>query len=236
MNLLRLAVVIFLSMFLYSCATTIVGVGPVEPETRSVEPFDEVVMNSFMNVSFRQIKSGEVDKVVVTAQENLLPYVKTRVEDESLIIEIEGSVESEKEIAVEIYGRNLTSIVNSGSGDFKSDGKLELNKLFLTSNGSGDIDIRLQCQNIEAELEGSGSISLHGAADYLEFTLSGSGDLLAEELRTFEAELTLDGSGDARVFAKQNLEVEINGSGDVFYKGRAEVSKSISGTGTLKPL
>lgn len=235
MNFLRIALVAFMAVSLYSCTECVVGVGPVEPETRSVEPFDEIEINSYMNVSFRQIKSSEVDKVVVTSQENLLPYVKTTVDDEVLIIEVEGCIESDKEITVEIYGRNLRSLSNNGSGDFSADGKLELSKVYIGSNGSGDIDLKLQCQNLEVEINGSGRVSLDGAADYLESAINGSGDLKAEELRTFETELTLNGSGDAHVFAKQNLEVEINGSGDVFYKGKAEVSKSLNGTGTLKP-
>ncbi len=227
--------VTIISLFVFSsCTECIKGVGEEIPETRSVEPFDAIELNSFINVSFRQIKKSGVDKVVVTAQENLLPYIKVTVENDELVLEVEECIETDKDITLEIYGRNLRSITTNGSGDFNSDGKLVLQKLSLENNGSGDMIIKTDAQSVELEANGSGDVTLSGSSDYLEVESNGSGDVEALELRTFEAETVLNGSGDISVYAKENLEVDINGAGDVIYKGKAKITKTLNGAGSLK--
>jgi len=196
---------------LSSCEETLTGVGNPQPETRSVSPFSDIVTDGSINITFRQIKDG-VDKVVVTAQENLLPIIVTKVEDDVLKIYTECAYETDQKMSIEIYGRSLNS---------------------LNMNGSGDFNARLKVNTIELKSSGSGDISLEGTTDYLEAALNGSGDLSAIELRTFNCELEMNGSGDAKIYAKESLEVELNGSGDVSYKGRAKVEKTINGSGEV---
>ncbi len=234
MNNFKLILLLLVSTSLFSCQDVIKGVGEIVPETRSLEPFDEIELNGMINATFRQIKSAEVDKVVVSAQENLLPYVKTRVEDGLLIIEIEESIKTDKDVIVEIYGGSFRSLVNTGSGDLKSDGKIKVQKLYVENNGSGDVFLELETKSLEAELNGSGDISFSGSTDYLEVESNGSGDFNSKEMRSFEVEIETNGSGDASFFVKESLDVEINGSGDVFYKGKPELSKSLNGTGSIK--
>ncbi len=236
MNIFRSAALFSAILLLASCGETIKGVGEVIPETRSIEPFNEIQLNGFIDVTFRQIKNSDVDKVVVTAQENLLPYISVKVEDGLLVLEITESIETERDISLEIYGRNIRSLISNGSGDFSSDGKVALQKLYMESNGSGNINLKSDAQSIEVELNGSGDVELDGATDYLEVELNGSGDVEAEDIRAFEVEAQLNGSGDITVFAKESLDAEINGSGDISYKGKAKVTESLNGAGSLKPI
>jgi len=43
----------------------------------------------------------------------------------------------------------------------------------------------------------------------------------------------IDGSGSCKVNTSQNLEVSIDGSGDVYYLGDAKVSQKINGSGKI---
>tara|TARA_B110000908_G_scaffold138628_1_gene164850 strand:+ start:535 stop:1248 length:714 start_codon:yes stop_codon:yes gene_type:complete len=234
MNKLSLSLVFLISLSLVSCEKAIKGTGHIVSETRSLEPFNELELNGIINVSFKQVKSTDLDKVVVSAQENLLPYIKTTIGNGRLIINIERSIHTDKKVLVEIYGHPFRSLVNNGSGDVKSDERLVLQKLYLESNGSGDISLDLDAKNIEVELNGSGDVYFSGSTDYLELINNGSGDLNTIEMRSFEVDVLSNGSGDVSAHAKESFDVEINGSGDVYHVGKAELTKSLRGTGLLK--
>jgi len=227
---------IFISVFFFSCQNCIKGVGEVQPETRSVEPFDEIESNTFINVSFREIRSSDVDKVVVNAQENLQPYIKALVDGDRLYISIDECIETDKNISIEIYGRTLRYLENNGSGDFISEDKLKTQKLEIESNGSGDIQMKLDVNSLDVTQNSSGDIILSGATDYLEVTQNSSGDVDADELRSFETEIESNSSGDVSTYTKESLEVSINSSGDVEYKGKPKVSESINSSGSLKTI
>ena len=234
MNKLRIALVFIISLSLFSCGDVIKGAGDVVSETRSLEPFSEIELNGIINASFRQVKSTDVDKVVVSAQENLLPYIKTIIEDGLLIINLEESIHTDKDISVEIYGDSFRSLVSTGTGDMKSDGRIKLQKLSVENNSTGDITLELEAKSIEVELNGSGDVYFSGSTDYLELINNGSGDLNTIEMRSFEVDVLSNGSGDVSAHAKESFDVEINGSGDVYHVGSAELTKSLRGTGLLK--
>ncbi len=226
--------VVGVAVFCTACKSPIKGVGEVVPETRSLEGFSEIELNGLLSADFRQIKSSEVNKVVVKAQENLIPLIKSTVEDGLLVLEISESIHTERDIEVEIYGVNLRSITMNGSGDFKNDSRLKIDKLYLENNGSGNLNLNTNSQDVQVELNGSGDVNLEGNTDYLECELNGSGDINGAECRAFQSEVLLNGSGDISVFVKETLDVEINGSGDVYYKGKPKLTKELNGTGSLK--
>ena len=219
---------------MFSCEKAIKGTGGIVDETRSLEPFNELELNGMINASFKQVKSTALDKVVVSAQENLLPYIKTTVDNGLLIINIERTIRTDKDVLVEIYGHPFRSLVVNGSGDVKSDERIMLQKLYLESNGSGDVSLDLEAKSIEVELNGSGDVSFSGSTDYLELVSNSSGDLNTIEMRSFEVDVLSNGSGDVSAYAKESFDVEINGSGDVYHMGKAELTKSLNGTGLLK--
>jgi hypothetical protein len=50
-------------------------------------------------------------------------------------------------------------------------------------------------------------------------------------------DLSIAGSGSAKVYASMGLEVSVAGSGNVYYAGNPEkVKKSIAGAGFVKPI
>jgi len=223
---------LLLLLCLISCETRIQGTGDSQPETRSLTPFTEIESHSSLDITYRQISDG-VDRVVVLAQQNILPYIKTEVEDGTLSVYIEGNIDSDDKMSVQVYARNLNMLNLNGSGDFKIDGKLNVQKFYAENNGSGDVDIKIQASSIEVESNGSGDFDFSGTSDYLEIELNGSGDVTAEDLRVFNSEVEINGSGDVSVFAKELLEIELNGSGDVKYKGRAKIEQTINGSGRV---
>ena len=82
-------------------------------------------------------------------------------------------------------------------------------------------------------IAGSGNVQTAGRAAKLGVTIAGSGDLDADELETDNANVSIAGSGDARLTAHKDLSVSIVGSGDVTYRGNAQLRSRVTGSGSV---
>src|ERR1044072_3627005 len=98
-----------------------------------------------------------------------------------------------------------------------------VDKIKLEINGSGDITASLVAAKVESEIHGSGNIILSGSANINNVDILGSGNFRAENLPCNDATIDVKGSGDVYVYTIKNLEVDINGSGTVHYKGKPSV-------------
>jgi hypothetical protein len=56
---------------------------------------------------------------------------------------------------------------------------------------------------------------------------------MADNIESDDVTVEISGSGSTNVFAKKTLNARISGSGDVYYKGTPEITKSIRGSGSL---
>ena len=64
--------------------------------------------------------------------------------------------------------------------------------------------------------------------------VSGSGDLSLQKLQANHVNITINGSGDAGVWANQSIAAQVNGSGDIVYKGNpTEVDTKVNGAGDI---
>ena len=98
------------------------------------------------------------------------------------------------------------------------------------------LGVPLQTTSLLFELPGSGNITVTGAADSVNISLPGSGNIYCDGLKAKSATVTLNGSGNIKVFASQSLDASIRGSGEVRYDGnQAKVNKSVIGSGSIMP-
>ena len=64
-------------------------------------------------------------------------------------------------------------------------------------------------------------------------SIAGSGDYRAAELRSTVADLTIAGSGTARVNVRERISGTVAGSGDLFYSGEPQVAVRVAGSGSV---
>ena len=73
-----------------------------------------------------------------------------------------------------------------------------------------------------------------GEVESQRIVLAGSGDYAALPMASREADVSIDGSGNAQVAASERLAARIAGSGDVDYRGDARVSTTVTGSGSVR--
>jgi hypothetical protein len=220
----------------------------VTTETRQMPDFHRVFNEGEFDVYI--IQDG-LDEVVIEAESNLVPFIRTRIEGSSLVIDTKDNLQNHYAMKVYVHCGTLTEIRLSGSGlihyedmiadDFEiglsGSGYIELSgtadDVECDISGSGDVDMGITCNTIDAAISGSGRMELYGTAETGEFRISGSGDIRAYDLPLQELDAIISGSGNMYVTVEDYLNVNISGSGNVYYMGNPVVNSKITGSGSV---
>lgn len=81
------------------------------------------------------------------------------------------------------------------------------------------MDLGLEVDALQLSIDGSGTMNLTGTAPDLTAQLDGSGLINVFAVAAQRAIAGIDGSGDIKVRASETLDVTIDGSETVYYKG-----------------
>lgn len=209
------------------------GNGQLASESREVSNFNNVEANGPIDIIL-QDQPGVAVKI--EADQNLLSYIVTETDGKTLQIETKKgyNLRSRNPIRVYISAPVFNEVRLGGSGNITSQSVLvNPDEMRLELDGSGNIDVEVNTPSLESKMNGSGNIKLRGTADEWEAVISGSGNMYCFDLATREAEVSINGSGDAEVMATKKLKLKINGSGQIRYKGSPNVESHINGSGSV---
>jgi len=154
---------------------------------------------------------------------------QTMLVSSTLDLKVSGSGSLKAEVQV---SGDLEADV-SGSGD--ADVKGTAGKFDSDISGSGNVNASLKIAGeTTCSIAGSGKITLQGSAKELETKISGSGDVLGRDFQVGKCTVKMSGSGKVEIDVKDELDVNIAGSGDVRYKGDPKkVNNHSSGSGSV---
>lgn len=230
-NILLIALLISIIAFTSCKKHRIDGNSNVQSETRAMGSFDKVKASSSYTVN---IHYDTLSRVLITAEENIIPYIKTDVSGNTLELGIRNhyGVRPHYEIIVDVYTPSLTGITLSGSGSVNSD-HFATSIMDIKLSGSGDIKADASADNVYADISGSGSCDIKGDCLNEVYKISGSGCIKSLEMLAKKCDATVSGSGEMYVNVSDYLNVRISGSGDVYYMGSPSLETSISGSGKI---
>lgn len=251
----NLLISIFAMFILFSCDRLdfIEGIGPVVEEELNMDDFNSIFSDSSIDVVIEQ---GPEQKVIARGQQNIIDRLRRNVANREWIIDLEAGNYRNFDLTVHITIPDLEALSIDGSGDINLQDVFELDNLDIKIDGSGDVTISdgvfleqelsidvdgsgntffqdVSAQKIDLFIDGSGEITLRGDCDEMEITISGSGDVMAFALEAQSIEIDSNASGDCEVFAQQNMVVNMDGSGDVLFKGDPTILSRINGSGRL---
>ncbi len=233
----QLLLLIASSILFFSCdfigGERMDGNGNLSTENRQVSDFKNIAASGPTDVVLTQSSDY---KVVVRGDENLLPYVLTETDGNTLKIHIKKgyNLRSNKHFEVLVSAPLFTNVSSDGSGNITSENTLSNHdKMIFELSGSGNIEAKIDAPAVESHTSGSGDVSFNGKTNDADFSVSGSGDIKCFGLTADNASITINGSGNADVYATKQLNLHVNGSGDVRYKGGASVNSHINGSGSV---
>jgi hypothetical protein len=213
----------------------VAGSGKAAIEGREISGFDRISVKS---IGEAQVTQGENNGVVIEADDNLIPYITTRVLAGELIIETKPgfSLNPKSPIRYKITVKNLEQVESSGA-TLVVIKNLKTDDLRLSSSGAGEFQLtNLQAASLDANLSGAGSFKATGACDKLEISISGAGSFDGPDLKTTEAKVKISGLGNATLWVTDRLETRISGMGNISYYGSPTIDQENSGAGISRHL
>jgi hypothetical protein len=211
------------------------GNGKMAKETRNVTGYSAVSSAGGWDV---MIAYGESNSIQVEGDENLLPYIETKLEGNKLVIKTTKRVNlrSRNKITIYVSLTRLTGISLSGSGDIMGQGKFRNDgDTYFHVSGSGSVKMNFdRVGSADVSISGSGDIRLNGSAQSVKASISGSGNADCSELVADDASAHISGSGNVKLNANKSVDASISGSGNISYRGSAsDIRKHIAGSGRL---
>ncbi len=184
-----------------SGSPAIKGSGVSQSESRSVESFDRIKMDSVVDVT---VTFGDTPAISVTTDQNLLPLVRTVVVNRQLVIDCTGSLTTNIgiQVAVTMHPESLVSCKVDGTGDLNIKGY------------SG--------ASLELNSEGPGDIQVSGTVDSVGVTTESTGDVDLTLLESRRANVECNSTGDVTVNASEFVKAETNSVGDITILGSAK--------------
>ena len=215
------------------------GSGKVVVEPRNIgdgdgADFDRLRLSGVGKLILEQGKSVSL---TVEAEDNILPYIRTVVGDGVLTLSIENgdadAIRPTKPILYRLTLDDVEGIEITGAGSVQAR-DIHLEVLDLIVGGSGRVEMAsLTADRLTVTVSGAGSVKVSGAVTAQDVSLSGAGAYHAPGLKSREAAVTIQGAGDASVWAEDDLRIVISGAGDVRYRGAPSVSQTITGVGRV---
>ena len=205
---------------------------PIEREL-TVQPFNGVVSAGSIDVVLTR---GDVQHVVASGPAELLDIISTEVKSGVWQIRTTKCYSTTRPVSIAITIPKLTSAEVEGSANITGATPFSPESIDIGIEGSGNIELQVECKDAQVEIAGSGSVTLTGTCGTLKASIAGSGDIKGVDLSCATAKVAISGSGDVELTVIQELSADINGSGDVRYRGRPTVSSDINGSGSVAPM
>jgi hypothetical protein len=137
-----------------------------------------------------------------------------------------------------VAGRTeLLSVKVEGNGEVKATG-LQASNARVSIVGGGEVAVQATEElagpdRVDIDIRGNGTTTVAGRVEGLAVRIEGYGVVKAADLEVSNAKVRIIGAGDVALHAKEELDVSIQGSGSVRYKGDPKVTKDIPEGGSL---
>lgn len=196
-----------------AAADVIRGSGSLASEDRDVSGFSRIHL---IGGGELRIEQGAAESLTIEAEDNLLEYLTSEVEGDTLILTTqEGfTLAATRPVIYRIGVQSLEGIeVDGGATIVASDLSL------------GDLDV---------SITGGATVTLSGMVDRQSITVEGGGAYHGEDMASQETTISITGAGAMTVHVEDRLDVTINGAGTVSYIGDPQVSETITGAGVVR--
>lgn len=103
------------------------------------------------------------------------------------------------------------------------------------AEGAGEIKLNnIQGERLDVNYRGAGSMEIKGKVNTFRMTAEGVGEVDSRALLANNADIRFRGIGDVKVYAKDKLDVDVEGMGSLSYYGKPRtVNKRVAGLGSV---
>jgi hypothetical protein len=217
---------------LQSCRFNCVhGSGNQISETRKFGEFDRISVSGGYKVVLKQDSSFGIK---ITADDNLLKYIKTEVANQKLKIYSKRNFCNNSQLVINIGVKSLKELKATGGIELISDGKIITKDIAFKLTGATKLSIELNAINVTTTGSGATEVNLKGNASSHIIDLSGSGKVNALDFAVNNCDIQTAGVGESRVNVTNILNIHSSGASSVKYKGNPQITNDKSGASSVE--
>lgn len=179
------------------------------------------------------VRAGSEEKLTVEAEAKVLPRIDIAIAGETLTLSSKQGFKTDKPLRITLTLKALRSLRSEGSGNAMVEhfGGTDIE---IDARGSGNIRLHdVRPARLAIRIDGSGNVEATGSGKAVTARIDGTGTIDAAGFVAQSAQVRIEGSGTIRVHADDTLHAEIGGAGNIEYKGKAKVTQSITGAGSV---
>ncbi|QEC53387.1 putative autotransporter adhesin-like protein [Anseongella ginsenosidimutans] len=227
-----LAAALAMTVFNSCMDDCIEGNGQETTENRDLAAFSRIDLGGSYKLLLTRDSASSFS---IHTHENLLPLIKTEVDNGRLRIYSDENICEEVVIAISLP--ELTSLTASGAVEVEMTNRFAADEFELDVSGAVEARLDMQANKIRTELSGAGEIAYRGKTGEHEVTISGAGELNALELVAGKYDIHVSGAAECNIHVLNELNAQASGASSVQYRGNPGViNENVSGAGSIKPV
>ena len=223
------------SVILPSCHIgCIEGSGKTVTEDRKISNFSKIDVAGNFTINLKQDSSLSLN---VSADDNIMKYVRVEVAGEKLRIYTRKNLCSAQPITVNVGIKNVEEIKGSGMTEINSVGRMNTQNLKLNFAGVTKVNLDLSAADVETEGRGSTELNIKGQAASHKVNIAGVGELHALDFVVGSYNIKINGSGNSQINVLKSLVANSSGVSTIEYRGNpSEVDTHKSGASQVKKI
>lgn len=200
------------NLFSFSIFESVSGSGNIQTEQRNVGEFKSIDVSDAFTVEITAQKNFSVE---VETDDNILPRVKTEIENGVLKIRREGHFSGRSKVLIRISAPDIENLEVSGTS------KVSVNDL---NNDFLNLDV-----------SGASKININGKTNRLKMDVSGASKINAENLTAENVSVEASGASKIDVFVSNELNADLSGATKLTYSGDPQnVVEKTSGASSIR--
>ena len=232
-------VLVFLSLVVFqSCNTECInGTGGSISKSYELDEFTEISVDGSFKVQIIQDKNVARSTVSVSAQQEIIDLMDISASGGKLTVTSKGCYTSSNPVLVLITVKELETINNNGTAEIVSANIFMSEELEINNSGTGTVSLEVQINKINIDNQGVGNVFLRGTCNKVDVQNDGAGNVELVELKTDDGDVVNNGTGSVNVNVYNNLNIELNGAGNVGYKDNPKsLNQKTNGSGKVNQL
>jgi hypothetical protein len=210
--------------------------GPITQWDYHISPFQKIRVYNSPQIYINQ---GVTQSVVVESEENMFHALQFHIDPFAKLLYIdfdETCIDDIDHFKIFITVDTLKVVDLRQGGEVWVEDIMKTDSLFILISGDAEVNVaNLMTEEVFVNISGSGEVRLT-ALDTIEnmnCNFSGIGSYFGYDAVCRNAVVDVSGAGLIQTTVSQNLEVNVSGQADVYYRGYPTIIENISGTGQV---
>ncbi len=192
------------------------GNGKVVKKEVKIKDFSTIDVSNGFDL---YLSEGSEPHLRIEADENLMPHIRTYVDNGTLIIKSRKNIWRSKSLKVYVTYTDLEGITASGGSDVYGKNEIKAKRFNLRMSGGSDAQLKIKSNVLHAETSGGADLELNFTGDEFSLSASGGSDSELTLLGVKNAAFQMSGGSDASVIGESDM-LTLNSSGGSDFNGR----------------